>query len=310
MKVILNTAGFWIGFHILIAILLIADLGIFRGRTKGIRFRQACLHSAFWIVLALLFNGFIYYVSGPQSALQFFTGYLIEKSLSIDNLFLFLFLFMHFRISEADQHKVLYWGIIGAIIFRISLILTGFVLIERFQWLYYAMGAFLIFTGINFCMQKSSVERDPTKGLGYRFFKKILPVDETAKDGHFFVKKRSGWKATPLFITLLLIETADIVFAIDSIPAIFAMTTDPFIVYTSNIFAILGLRSHYFVLEGSLSKFYYYKWGLAGVLVFVGARILLKNYISISLLASLMVIIAILGITAAASLMRVPKRRT
>lgn len=307
----LDSAYFWIGFHLLIALLLIVDLGVFRGKTKKLRFKAACLHSAFWIVLALLFNVLIYYVFGTEKALQFFTGYLIEKSLSVDNLFLFLFLFLHFHISESHQHKVLYWGIIGALIFRISLILTGVALIDRFHWLYYFLGAFLMFTAINFALQGHRKKKDFHKSLSFRFFKRVLPVDEDDSSGEFFIKKRGKWKVTTLFVVLLFIETTDIIFALDSIPAIFAITMDPFIVYTSNVFAILGLRSHYFVLAGSLSQLYYYKFGLAAILLFVGAKMILADTIAISVLTSLMVIVAILGLTVVCSLMRtsVKKKR-
>ncbi len=303
----MNSVRFWIEFHLLIVTFLILDLGIFQKKTKEPSFKQACLHSVFWVVLALLFNAFIYYVSGYQSALQFFTGYLIEKSLSVDNLFLFLFLFLHFHVSIAHQHKILFWGILGALIFRISLIVTGVVLIDRFHWLYYCLGIFLIFTGVKFALQNPRKKRDPTKSMSYRFLKKIFPVEETAFKDEFFVKKGKRWKVTTLFIVLLLIETADIVFALDSIPAIFAITTDPFIVYTSNIFAILGLRSHYFVLAGSLSKLYYYKWGLAAILVFVGAKMVSANYIPISVPISLLVIVAIIGVTVIFSVRRALK---
>jgi tellurite resistance protein TerC len=303
---VLNSVHFWIEFHLLIVTFLILDLGIFQRKIKKKpSFKRACLHSAFWIILALVFNAFIYYVSGYESALQFFTGYLIEKSLSIDNLFLFLFLFLHFDISAVHQHKILFWGILGALIFRMSLILAGVILIDRFHWLYYFLGAFLIFTGINFALQNPRKKKDPTKSLSYRFFKKIFPIEEKDFKEEFFIKKRGKWKITTLFIVLLLIETADIVFALDSIPAIFAITTDPFIVYTSNVFAILGLRSHYFVLASSLSKLYYYKVGLAAILVFVGSKMVLASYIPISVPMSLMVIVAIMGVTVVCSLMRV-----
>jgi len=305
----LNSALFWIGFHLLIILLLVIDLGIFQGKTKELRFKQACLHSVFWIVLALFFNFLIYYVLGAESALQFLTGYLIEKSLSVDNLFLFLFLFMHFHISEHNQHKVLYWGIIGALILRISLILTGVALVDRFHWLYYSLGAFLIVTGFHFALQSQQRKKDPTLSLSFRFFKKVLPIEENEGTGKFFVKKRGHWKVTTLFVVLLLIETTDIIFALDSIPAIFAITTDPFIVYTSNVFAILGLRSHYFVLAGSLSKLYYYKFGLAAILIFVGGKMVLANAIEISVLISLFVIIAILALTIVCSLMRIRMKR-
>lgn len=304
----MDSARFWIEFHLLIVTFLIIDLGIFQRKTKAPSFKQACLHSAFWIVLALLFNVFIYYIAGFESALQFFTGYLIEKSLSIDNLFLFLFLFLHFDISETHQHKILFWGILGALIFRISLILTGVALLHRFHWIFYLLGAFLIFTGINFALQNPRKKKNPTKSLSYRFFKKIFPIEEKDFKDEFFVKKRGVWKVTTLFIVLLLIETADILFALDSIPAIFAITMDPFIIYTSNVFAILGLRSHYFVLASSLSKLYYYKFGLAAILVFVGAKMVLTQYISISVPMSLLVIVMIIGVTVICSLTRASKK--
>jgi tellurite resistance protein TerC len=305
---ILDSVRFWVEFHILIVTFLILDLGIFQRKKRKPSFKQACFHSAFWVVLALLFNAVIYVVSGYESALKFFTGYLIEKSLSIDNLFLFLFLFLHFHISEMHQHKILFWGILGALIFRLSLILTGLALIQRFHWIFYILGAFLIYTGIHFALQSPRKQKDPTKRWSYRFFKKIFPVEEKDFKDEFFVKKRGKWKVTTLFLVLLLIETADILFALDSIPAIFAITMDPFIVYTSNVFAILGLRSHYFVLAGSLSKLYYYKFGLAAILVFVGAKMVLTDYISVPVPISLLIIVAIIGITVIFSLKQIRKK--
>jgi tellurite resistance protein TerC len=301
----LRSAYFWIGFHLLIFILILLDLGIFRRKgQKTIRFKQACLHSVFWFGLALFFNLFIYYAFGYESALQFFTGFLIEKSLSVDNLFLFLTIFMHFHVSETDQYKILYWGILGALILRISLILIGVALITKFHWMFYLFGAFLVITGINFVRKNQPKRTDPSKSLGYRILKKIFPIQEGEAKGNFFVKKRGKWKVTTLFVVLLLIEFADILFALDSIPAIFAITTDLFIIYTSNVFAILGLRSLYFVLAASLSRLRYYQWGLAMILVFVGAKMLLTQVITISVPLSLAVIIAILGGTTAFSLLR------
>jgi tellurite resistance protein TerC len=301
----LRSVYFWIGFHLLIISLLLVDLGIFRGKAKKeMSFKQAGLHSVFWIGLALLFNLFIYYAFGYESALQFFTGYLIEKSLSVDNLFLFLTIFMHFHVSEADQYKVLYWGILGALILRISLILIGVTLISKFHWMFYLFGAFLVVTGINFVRQNQRKRTDPSKSLSFLILTKILPIEKGEAAGKFFVKKKGKWKVTILFIVLLLIEFADVIFALDSIPAIFAITTDLFIIYTSNVFAILGLRSLYFVLAATLSRLHYYHFGLAMILIFVGAKMLLANVLTISVPISLAVIVAILGGTTVFSFLK------
>ncbi|MBS0604094.1 MAG: TerC family protein [Verrucomicrobia bacterium] len=294
-------AAFWIGFHVLIAVLLSLDLGLFHRKGHVIKFREACLFSAFWIVVALLFNLFVYYSFGPDVALQFFTGYLIEKSLSVDNLFLFLIIFMHFRTPPLYQHKILFLGILGTLLFRISLILLGVSLIEHFHWMYYVFGAFLLASGIKFMLQKAK-DDDLSKSALFRVLKKVLPVANEDGDGEFFVKRRGYWKVTTLFLTLLMIECTDIILALDSIPAIFAITTDPFIVYTSNVFAILGLRSLYFVLAASLKKMRYLKFGLAAILVFVGLKMLLANVVQISVPASLGVILLILSVTMLASL--------
>ena len=292
---------FWVGFNILIVLLLALDLGLFV-KKKGISSpRQAWGHTAFWVALALLFNLFVYIFLGPEKALQFFTGYLIEKSLSVDNLFIFLTIFVHFRVSEELQHKVLFWGILGALVFRLCLILTGIALVGHFHWIFHLLGAFLIFTGIQFALQKEK-ETDPSKSWSFRFFKMILPVEQKKGKGDFFVKSKGKWKVTSLFIVLLLIETTDIIFSLDSIPAIFAITTDPFIVYTSNAFAVLGLRSLYFILASSLNKLKFYKLGLGAILVFVGLKMFLTDIYTISLPVSLAVIVVILAATAAFSL--------
>jgi tellurite resistance protein TerC len=296
-----ETTFFWIGFHLLIAILLVADLGFVHRQPHAVKFKEACILSGCWIAVALLFNLMVGYFLGSEKALQFFTGYLIEKSLSVDNLFIFLLLFLHFRIPPAFQHKILYWGIIGALIFRIGLILAGVVLITKYHWMFYVFGAFLFVSGIKFLFQK---ERDDrlSDSLLLRFFRKVLPVAKEEGQKNFFVKEKKRWKVTNLFLALLMLESIDILFALDSIPAIFAITTDPFIVYTSNVFAILGLRSLYFVLAASLEKLHYLKFGLAAILIFIGIKMLVGNFITISVFASLMVIIAILGLTVLASI--------
>ncbi len=291
-----HSALFWIGFYLLIAVLLIIDLGFFHRKGQSIKLKQALILSAFWIAVALLFNLFVYFWFGPESALQFFTGYLIEKSLSVDNLFLFLLIFSHFQIPTVHQHKILMWGILGALVFRISLILVGVALIEQFHWMFYVFGAFLLFSGIKFLVQKEKVE-DLSQGFFYRTLTRVLPVVKGDSKGHFFVQRKSKWKVTSLFLALLMIEGTDIVFALDSIPAIFAITTDTFIIYTSNIFAILGLRALYFALSASLNKLKYLKYGLAAILIFVGAKMLLSQFAPISLPVSLAVIAGILGVT-------------
>lgn len=291
---------FWVGFHLLLFILLGLDWYFFHRKKHKISFKWACVLSGFWIGLALLFNLFIYLTLGSEKALQFFTGYLIEKSLSVDNLFLFLLIFMHFRTPAAEQHNILSWGILGAIVFRISLILLGIALIENFHWMFYVFGALLLFSGAKLLFQRT--EKDPFKGFFFNFLYKVLPVSTDPAHGQFFIKKAGKWRVTTLFLTLLMIESTDIVFALDSIPAVFAITSDPFIVYTSNIFAILGLRSLYFLLASSLQKMRFIKIGLAAILLFVGAKMVLSDLIHISVPISLGIILAILLVTVLFSL--------
>lgn len=291
---------FWVGFHLLIGFLLALDLFVLHRKGRPVRFREACISTGVGVALALIFNGFVYFYFGPEQGLQFFTGYLIEKSLSVDNLFVFILIFSHLHIPQAYQHKILFWGILGALIFRISLILAGVALIQEFHWILYVLGAFLFISGLKLAFEKKK-GKDPTKGLVYRMLHSMLPVAEGESGGRFFVWRKAGWLVTPLFLALLIIEFTDIVFALDSIPAIFAITLDPFIIYTSNIFAILGLRSLYFVLAPTLKKMHYFKWGLAAILVFVGLKMVATDLVAISVGASLLVIVAILGVTAAAS---------
>lgn len=294
------TVVFWIGFHVLIVILLIADLGFFHRKAHSIKFKEACVLSICWIALSLIFNALIYFFLGPDRALQFFTGYIIEKSLSVDNLFIFLVIFLYFRIPPAYQHKILYWGIIGALFFRIALILAGIALISKFYWIFYLFGAILLFSAFKFAFQKEK-QKDPSKNRLLRLLRKVIPVAKEEGYKHFFIKEKGKWKATSCFLALIVIENTDIVFALDSIPAIFAITTDPFIIYTSNVFAILGLRSLYFVLAPSLEKLRYIKFGLAAILVFIGLKMLFVDFIDIPVSASLIVILGILGLTVATS---------
>ncbi len=283
-------------------------MGVFQKKVHVIQVKEAFLLSGFWIVIALLFNGLIYYFRGEEAALSFFIGYLVEKSLSVDNLFVFLMIFTYFKVPLLYQHKVLYWGILGALVFRIVLILVGVGLIEQFHWIMYLLGAFLIVTGAKFALQREQ-ELLPEQNWLVRLFKRFIPLSERKGLEQFFVVEKGKWKMSYLFIVLVIIESADVVFALDSIPAIFAITTDPFIVYTSNVFAILGLRSFYFALAHSLHKLKYFKFGLSLVLVFIGAKMVLSEIYLIPLMVTLIVIIAILIATTIISLVSINKKK-
>lgn len=296
-------ASFWIGFHILVIILLVIDLGVFQRKSHVVAFKEACLLSGFWIAVALLFNLGVYYYLGAQIALQFFTGYLIEKSLSVDNLFIFLLIFSYFRTPAIYYHKILFWGIVGALIFRLSLILMGVKLVSEFKWLVYVIGILLPISGIRLMFEEKK-RRDPSKGFLYRQVTKLVPVAKKGaeKGGKFFVREGGHWKVTSLFLTLVMIECTDILMALDSIPAIFAITTDAFVIYTSNVFAILGLRALYFVLASTLEKLRHLRKGLAAILIFVGAKMLLANFFKITVSQSLLIIGLILLVTVLISL--------
>ncbi len=257
--------------------------------------------SLIWISLALLFNAGVYLWFGPERALEFLTGYLIEKALSVDNLFVFLVLFSYFAVPAPLQHRVLFWGIVGALIMRAGFIMAGSVLIQTFHWVIYIFGAFLIFTGIKLLAARES-EIHPERNPVLRFLRRVVPSVSDYHGSKLMVKVTGRWLATPLLIVLVAIEATDIVFAVDSIPAIFAITTDPFIVFTSNIFAILGLRALYFLLAGMIGKFRYLKIGLGSVLAFVGAKMLLVDIVQIPIVLSLSVVAGLLGCSIAFSL--------
>ncbi len=255
--------------------------------------RESLLWCGFWISLALLFNLFIYFDQGKEAALQFFTGYLVEKSLSVDNLFVFLIIFSSFNIPRGYQHKVLYFGIFGALVMRIAFILGGIALLQLFSWMTYLFGALLCVTAIRMFVQKDK-EIHPEKNFIIRWVGKLFPISKELHNGNFFVRQAGIVYMTPLFLALLVVEVTDIIFAIDSIPAIFAITTDPFIVYTSNVFAILGLRAIHFVLEEFMHRFHTLKVGLSAILLFVGAEMLLSPYFRVPVWGSLVVIVSIL----------------
>ena len=295
----------WVVFNLAILALLALDLGVFHRRAHAVSIREAAGWSTFWVALSLLFNLGIYLLVGRDEALEFLTGYLIEKSLAVDNLFVFVLIFSYFGVPAAYQHRVLFWGILGALVMRGTMIGAGVVLIREFHWIIYVFGAFLMVTGIRMATHDEQ-EIHPEANPVLRVIRRFLPVTDTYRGQRFFVREAVGPRvrrvATPLFVVLALVETTDLVFAVDSIPAIFAITQDPFIVYTSNIFAILGLRALYFVLAGIIHKFHYLKLGLSVVLVFVGGKMLFSDVYHVPVGLSLGVVASMLVLSVAASL--------
>jgi tellurite resistance protein TerC len=311
----------WVGFNLFVLALLALDLGVFHRKAHAISVREATIWSVIWISLSMLFNLCIYFfwhdvsptspLSNGDAALAFFTGYLIEKSLSVDNIFVFVLIFSYFSVPAQYQHRVLFWGILGALVMRATLILVGAALIKEFHWIIWIFGAFLIFTGIRMAFHKDE-ELHPEANPLVKGLKRFMPVTHEYRGASFFVREAGKLMATPLLLVLLIVESTDLVFAVDSIPAIFAVTADPFIVYTSNVFAILGLRSLYFLLAGVMHKFHYLKLGLSAVLSFVGVKMLLPDLsefvtgvsYKIPTLLSLGVVAAILAVAVVASLLR------
>lgn len=300
---------FWIGFHIFIFLMLALDLGVFHKHTHKVPVKEAVIWSIIWISLAMTFNLFVFFEFGKTQALEFLTGYVIEYSLSVDNIFVFILIFSYFAVKDQYQHKILFWGIIGALVMRGIFIFAGVALITRFHWIVIIFGGFLVFTGIRMLFQKEA-EIDPEKNPIVRFFKRFLPVTNTLHGDKLFVRQNHRLYATPLFLVLLIIETSDLIFAVDSIPAILAISQDRFIVYTSNIFAIMGLRSLYFAIAGIMGYFRFLKIGLAFVLTFVGLKMLAAYfYFEIPIVLSLVIIITILIISILASVVIKEKDR-
>lgn len=298
----------WTLFIILVIALLALDLGVFHRHAHEIKVREAIYLSLFWIALALLFNLGIYFYQGKKAAIQFLTGYLIEKSLSVDNLFVFLLIFSYFKVPSKYQHKVLFFGILGALIMRAVFILLGVSLIRQFHWIMYVFGAFLVFTGIKLAFQKDQEihpEKNPLLRLIYRYF----PIS-AEYDGDKFITLRNGRKLlTPMLVVLIFVETTDVVFAVDSIPAIFAITLDPFIIYSSNVFAILGLRALYFALAGIMRLFHHLHYGLSIILVFVGVKMLIADFYRFHESVALGFIGLVLALSIVASIL-FPKKET
>ena len=296
---------FWVAFNVFVLAMLALDLGVFRGRNDAVSFREALIRSAIWIGLALTFAGILYQWQGQRPALEFVTGYVIELSLSVDNLFVFLLILRYFSVPQEHQQKVLIWGILGALALRAVFIFAGVGLLRRFHVITYLFGAILVYSGIKLFREGES-EIQPEKNPVLRLFRKFVPVTKDFEGNQFFVRRR-GLYATPLFVVLLVVETTDLVFAVDSIPAILAITLNAFVVYTSNVFAILGLRAMYFALAGMLDVFHYLHYGLAVILMFVGAKMLGSSYVEIPTLATLGIVGLVLAVSIGASLLK-PRR--
>ncbi len=282
--------------------MLALDLFVVGRRGRELKVREAIAWSALWIGLAFAFAVVVFFWQGRATALQFVTGYVIELSLSADNLFLFLLIFRYFNVPGEHQHRVLFWGILGALAVRGLFIATGVELIQRFEWITYAFGAFLVYSGVKL-LRHGQEEIHPEKNPVLRLFRRVFSVTDDYQGGHFFVR-RAGWYATPLFVVLLVVETTDIVLAVDSVPAVLAVTLNAFIVYTSNVFAILGLRSMYFALAGMMDKFHYLHYGLSLVLIFVGLKMIGEHYVDVPTEWTLGIVLGILAISIAASVAR------
>lgn len=295
-----ESAVLWSAFNLFVLTMLALDLGVFHRKSHTVGVKEALIWTGVWITLAMLFNLFIYYYFDKDKAIEFFTGYLIEKSLSIDNIFVIIMIFSYFNVPTSYQHKVLFWGILGALVMRVIFILTGIELIHKFHWLIYIFGGFLVITGIKM-LTSGDTKLEPEKNPLAKLARKIFPFTESFEGDKFFVRRDSKLWATPLFMVVILIEATDLIFAVDSIPAILAISDDSFIVYTSNVFAILGLRSLYFALAGVEKYFQYLKYGLSTILIFVGIKMSITDIYKIPVDLSLIVIVFVLAIAMLAS---------
>lgn len=291
----------WIGFNLFVVLMLILDLGVFHRKSNEIKIREALVWTIIWIGLAVIFGIGVQHFQGDEKALEFFTGYLIEKSLSVDNIFVMYLIFSYFNVPPPYQHKVLFWGILGALILRVLFIFAGVAIIQKFHWAIYVFALFLLFTGIKM-LRNTETKVDPEKSFLVRAFRRFFPVTKDFRGNKFFVKENRVLYATPLFLVVLVIEMTDLVFAVDSIPAILAVSQDQFIVYTSNVFAILGLRSLYFALAGLNKYFRYLKYGLACILIFVGAKMFVSHFYKIPIFLALIIVAGILIVSVIASI--------
>ncbi len=298
----------WVLFVAFILVLLALDLGVFHRRAHAVSLREAGIWVSVWVSLSLLFGLGVWFVEGPEPGLQFFTGYLIELSLSADNMFVFVLIFTAFAVPAAYQHRVLFYGILGALVMRASMILGGAWLIHQFHWILYLFGAFLVFTGIRMALEREEKEVDVQNNIAIRLVSRFAPILPQYREERFIVREQGRLYATPLLVVLVLVELTDLAFALDSIPAIFAVTRDPFIVFTSNVFAILGLRSMYFLLANLVQRLVYLRLGLAFILSFIGVKMLIAEFYEVPTLLSLAVVITTLLISVVASLVAVERR--
>jgi tellurite resistance protein TerC len=299
----------WVGFGIFVVIMLALDLGVFHRHSHVVRLKEALLWCAVWGTLAAIFNAGIFLWRGTGPGMEFLAGYLVELSLSVDNLFVFLLLFGYFKVPVEYQHKVLFWGILGALVMRAVFVAAGISLIQHFHWIIYVFGGFLVLTGLRLAFQQER-ELHPERNPVLRLARRLIATTPDYQGSRFFVREPGRTLATPLFIVLLLVETTDVIFAVDSVPAVLAITTDPFIVYTSNVFAILGLRSMFFALSGVMRLFHFLHYGLAAVLVFVGTKMLISDVYKMPTWVSLLVIAGLLGVAVLASVIDVRTRGT
>ena len=292
----------WGVFGAVVLGMMAIDLGIFHRKSRQESIREAAIWCCVWVGVALLFNLGVYFAFGPGKAMEFLAAYLVEESLSVDNIFVFVAIFAYFSVEARYQHRVLFWGILGAQIMRGIFIFAGLAVINRFHWVTYLLGAFLVLTGFRFAKEESEV--NPEKNPVIRFFKELVPVTATFRGQSFFVREHGKWMATPLFVVLLVVELTDVIFATDSVPAVLGIAHDPFIVYSSNIFAILGLRALYFVLRGAIVKFHYLRYGLAAILIFVGGKMLIQGFVHVPIGVSLGVIGTLLAFSIFLSVMK------
>lgn len=295
-----DSAILWTSFNVFVLLMLALDLGVFHRKSHEVSVKEALTWTAVWITLSLLFNIFVYYHFDKEKAIEFFTGYVIEKSLSVDNIFVIIMIFSYFNVPRAYQHKVLFWGVLGALVMRVIFIFAGIELIHKFHWLIYIFGGFLIFTGVRM-LKPGDVKLEPEKNPIVKLIRRFVPVTGAFHQDKFFVRLRGKLWATPLFLVVMLIEATDLIFAVDSIPAILAISEDPFIVYTSNVFAILGLRSLYFALAGIEKYFRFLKYGLSAILIFVGIKMCIVDIYKIPVELSLIVIATLLSVSMLAS---------
>ena len=301
------SVAMWVAFWVIVLAALFIDLAVMNKHKGHVSIKEAAVMVSAWISLALLFGGAIWLFEGPRHALEFYTGYVLEYSLSIDNMFVFIMIFGYFAVPNDLQPKVLLWGILGAVAMRFLFIFVGVQLISAFAWMIYVFGALLIFTAVKMLMQKEDDKFDPSQSFILKVFKKIMPIKTDYHGENFFIKENAKWFATPLFAALLVIEMSDVIFAIDSIPAILGITQDTFLVYSSNIFAIIGLRSLYFLLSGMAGKFPYLKYGISVILFFVGVKMIVSHFVKIPVPASLGIIVFILAVSMLASKFFPPK---